>query len=49
MAKLLELTQSEDLRVRVRAIEIALAYGFGKPSQTVEANTDSTIEIRFVA
>ncbi len=47
VSKLLELTQSEDLRVRMKAIEVALAYGFGKPSQTLHTDTDSTIVVKW--
>ncbi len=44
---LLALTESTDERVRVNAIKECLDRGWGKPAQTVEANLQGDITIKW--
>ncbi len=44
---LLELTKSDDERVRLGAIQAALDRGWGRPAQMVDANVQGEITVRW--
>lgn len=44
---LISLTKSKDENVRVKAINSALDRGYGKPAQTIEANIQGEITVRW--